>query len=390
MKPRYDYTQSLFSFRGRVAELFFVAFVLAVGAELIAHGLVMPSSSETWLGWTPPYLIAVGSALALLGMGFVILRERIAMPKKIAFEGMLIVGKEKNRILRVARYDFSEKIFEYFSGLSENKALLSIWQNGNLNHWTGSGEKDPTNGNLTAAKLIREAIEYFVLSRLSLHLSGHFQNRRQAADGEIEVLGRADIPSILLQNHFLELFSRPMAEREAFATSEDRSPGKVVSVWTSSGMMFEHFEMILPAKSAVTRLNENTILIDTKRFTMRISSGFEGSGYAFPDFFLFWRMYLGKSISDERAYGVNLSIDVKMKPLALLTLTGWGHYRWLDSFLDELDGAFSVDRFLEEIGWKAACTVGQIMNIQRPTRELSTADSKEHVIEVVKYGPESS
>jgi uncharacterized membrane protein len=90
MKLKYDYTQSLFSFRGRVGELVFVAFFLALGANLVASGLVMPANAKTWYGWPGSYVIAIGSALALLGLTYIVLRGRLELPKKNAFRGMLL------------------------------------------------------------------------------------------------------------------------------------------------------------------------------------------------------------------------------------------------------------------------------------------------------------
>ena len=393
MKPRYDYTESLFSFRGRLGELCFVALVLAVGAELIAHGLVMSSGEKTWLGWSPSYTIAIGSGLALLGVGYIVLRGRLELPKKNRLRGVLIVSGKKNSTIAVDGYDFSEKITQYFSGLSENKALRDIWQNGDLSCIHANAAGDDAKGKLTAVKLVCEAIEYFVLSRLSLHLSGHFVNNPDIADKEIERFGREDIPNILLQNHFLELFSRPMVEREAF--SKDQAPGvakiyafgaqyirkNVVFQINEKGERFEHFELILPKKSTVTRLDECTICIDTKRFTIKVSTGFEGFGYNLPTWFE--PMYLGTKAFANRAYEVKLSISVNYKLSAFLSFKGWNYYRWIDSFLDRLDASFSFNRFIDDIGWETACTVGKIFGRRKPPRNSGEVSSLPGVIELV-------
>ena len=389
MEHRYDYTQSLFLFRARVAELLLVALLLAVGSDLLVDGLVMPSS-KTWLGWTPSVLIAVGLLLILLSVSVVALREWRMPPKNVKFQGMFVVEKEKNRFLRVARYDLSEEMKLYISGLSENKALRTIWESGEFRPSVDSSK--PLTGSsseLTAAELVREAIEYFFLKELSLHLNSHFNNRDGEVKGVFEVFKREDIPSILLKNHFLELFSKPMVEREAFSHSHNRTTGKIHSVWTSSGKLFEHFELTLPAKTTITRTSQNSILIDTKRFTMRVSSIFDGSGYAFPGWNYFFKMYLSKGVMEAIAYSVSLCVEIKMKPLSIFTLSGWDSYRWLDSFLDQLESAFSVEHFLREIGWNTACTVGQIMNSERRRSTQDQVEQEEHVIEIVKCDPDS-
>ena len=131
-----------------------------------------------------------------------------------------------------------------------------------------------------AAKLAQEALEYYVLSELSLHLSDHFDNNPRVSDEEIQRIGRRDIPSVLLDNRFLELFSKPMDEREAFTARGNRvdSPpqGQVVYAMGEGGAIFDHFELILPAGAVVSRMSPVSVRVRTRRLSMQINVAFEG------------------------------------------------------------------------------------------------------------------
>jgi hypothetical protein len=265
-----------------------------------------------------------------------------------------VVGKT-HEVVPIDRYEFATKTAEYFRAVAaENKALAKAWADNPLSeidldvkHLRARKRGSP------AAKLAREALEYFVLNQLSLHLSGHFQNNPLIDDAEIVEVGRRDIPSVLLENRFLELFSRPMADREAFLHSGGHVDEEKV-VWQSGkdGAIFDHFELILPRGTTVARADADTILVQTRRFSMSIQSVFEGFGAVFPP--QFGHLYLGPGFNDADAYQINLEIHVRFRWWSLLTATGWEYYRWLDSFLDRVAQEFSFDRFLRDIAWDAA------------------------------------
>jgi hypothetical protein len=134
-----------------------------------------------------------------------------------------------------------------------------------------------------------------------------------------------------------------------------------------------------------TRVDERTIAIDTRRFTIKISSGFEGYGFSPPVWF--GPMYLGDEKFENRAYRVSLNVWVIYKISALFSLRGWNYYRWIDSFLDQLDASFSFERFIERIGWETACTVAKIFKRVKPPRNSGEADSLPGIIEYIENDP---
>ena len=240
---------------------------------------------------------------------------------------------------------------------AENKALARAWSDTSLSGFNIT-DKSVRRQASEAAKLAQQAVEYFVLNKFSLHLSAHFENNPRVSDEEIQRIRRQDVPSVLLDNRFLELFSKPMREREAFMPPGGQTnplhDRNVVWATGKDGAIYSHFEMILPAGATITRIAPASVRVRTERLSMQIDVGFEGFGAVLPA--RFPEFYLGARFGDINSYAVNLHIDVKFAWWALFTPTGWEYYRWLDSFVEEMSKAFSFDRFVADIGWHAALT----------------------------------
>jgi hypothetical protein len=156
----------------------------------------------------------------------------------------------------------------YLRGVgSENKALSKMWSEHPI--WSH--------------KMARELVEYFFLYQLSLHLNAYFIENRINEDDEIITLKRRDIPTVLLENRVFELFSRPMEDREAFSMhSKGTDIGEIVFATGEGGAIFEHFELMLPKRTEVSRLNEDTIKIKTDRFSMQIHINIPGTMVVLP------------------------------------------------------------------------------------------------------------
>jgi hypothetical protein len=372
MERNYDYTRSILKFRSNLIELILVAAFLALGIELLAGwiaGALEPHRT---------YTLLLALALIVGSVAYLFLRGQAGLNKKCKFEGALILTTEQHRPLPVPGYRFADRMCQYIGGLSENKALLRAWQETPLTYFREDSESELIHELSPAMRLTREALEYFVLQELSLHLSAHFDNNPEIRDSEIERIGRQDIPSILLRNRFLELFSKSMEDREAFARApaprsvkdlDEKRPAapsmiqvvhlqgeisQVVYQIGSSGEIFDYFELVLPARSAVSRLDETTIAIATQRFTMYIRVVYDGFGQVLPSEFA--EYYLKSKPGEVHSYKIGIDIAVEFSRLSLLTSKGWEYHQWIDSFLDKLEERFSFDRFIAEIGWKTAIT----------------------------------
>jgi len=191
---------------------------------------------------------------------------------------------------------------------------------------------------------------------------------------------RKNIPQILFENIFLELFSKPMEQRPAFVDNtlkdkKNKSYEKVIAFY-KDGFMFDDFELTLPKGSKIKREKINEIKIETPRIDLTFKIDFRGFNTVLP--IDFKQYYLG---IDERKeityYSINIYCDINFKLKTFITSSGWAYYTWIDTFIEELDKGISQKRFLEKINWKTASTMIRVLkNLTRETDKNKVEDAQ--------------
>lgn len=314
-------------------------------------------------GFDPIKGIYVGVGICSFSVLYLVCRNigKRAIHEK--FLGFLVYNKQDNMIINVPRYDFAESICRNFkSAFAENTALKLIWDSEHIDSFYRFDEdtKNHYRKEPVSAKLVREAVEYYVLENLSSHLSSFFNNDK-VNEKKIHEFTRNEIPDVLLSNRFLELFSKPMIDRPLFAEhalNENNKHGKTIAMYGPNGINFREFELILPLKSKIKRLKENQIEIKTSRFSIILSVEFDGMNTSLPRGFLKHYLSLVHAL-DYKVYKVCLSINIKFNYWSLLSLKGWDYYKWIDSFLKVLENDISKDKFFENINWESVFTIIQ-------------------------------
>ena len=346
-KEDHHYIKGVEQLHRSTLEFAAIAVLLALGVNLLSSAVpqAFPMTTNTTLG--------LGVLLLLVGVWYVMLRVVAALSRTIKMEGVLLLSSN-NEVREIKRYRFSEKTRNHIKGLtSENKAIAKTWRSANLGFChseIGESTRKLTNN---ANKLVCEAIEYFVLNELTLHLSEYFVSGGRANDDTVVTVERRDIPQLLLDNRFLELFSKDMSEREAFQDHGEDPPGKIVFATGSDGEIYDNFELVLPKGSSLSR-HGATLRIHTPRFTMDIDSIFEGYATILPPDFE--EFYLGIPFNTVNAQQVNLRVTVRFSWWSVLSSRSWEYFAWLDSFLDRLHESFHFEAFLVTTGWETAHT----------------------------------
>jgi len=305
------------------------------------------------------------------------------------YRGFFVHDMKNNRFVRVPRYDVSEKIERYLNAaFVENKALETIWNREPLRHMLEFNLEDdldvPTRTQEGSRQLIREALEYYVLEKLSTHLTDYFNDERFRRENLTELV-RDDIPDILLKNRFLELFSRPMEDRPAFVNrakpgvrDSARSwsyVGGITASRSKTGELYQRFDLVLPTGSKVKRVDRNTINIETNKFIMAIAVNFDSFLTNLPYGFEPYYLSLDSNL-DTGIYMITVELKVAFK-LGILSPAGREYYRWLDSFLDCLEEAISESTFFESIGWDSAVTVLQCLGDETKRRRSEVRKKSE-------------
>lgn len=348
------YVTAILEIRRNLAEILILAFALAFGINLVSSAL--PAE----LSLSPRVVSLTGTLLILASIVFFAFRLRRVAGRKLMLEGILALDKHRTPE-EIDRYELSERMHCYFKAISaENKAIAKMWTDSPLGLEIDEEGRTARRSRSQANLLVLEALEYFVLDKLTLHLSAYFDSERDVEEHTVTRVERADIPQVLLQNRLLELFSKPMEMREAFMDHHPEGENvRVVYATGADGALFDHFELVLPARSHVTRLPTTGFRIETPRFKLVVNPEFVGTSTIFPS--RFEELYLGRKFDELSLYDVRLHVAVEFKWLSFFTNKGWDYYEWLDSFLDELAKDFEFSEFLERINWEAAATVATIL-----------------------------
>lgn len=343
----------LISNRADLFELILVAVLLALSVNLVSSAF-----SEIFV-FSPLVILGIGLLLGLSVIGYSVSRLFKSKHRSRTFRGFFIYNEKRNEVIEVPRYNYSEKLRSCLRGaFSENDAFKALWEKEPLSGKFSKRHRKDSIGpvHTRSMDLIAEATEYFVLDKLSSHLSDYFSDKKQSSNGTIKEFYRNDIPDVLLSNRFLELFSRPMEERSSFTNHPFDDLGIVVYAASANGALFDRFDLNLPAETKLSRQGKNQLEIDTSRFSFKISVDFSGFNTFIP--FEFHQYILNEKdpmeISD---FAVYIAMDIEFKNRAFFSSRGWDYYYWVDSFLEDFSESFDEDAYFRNIGWNQVLTL---------------------------------
>lgn len=345
--------------RGALIELVLAAVVLALGVNLLATSVAVYFQDAAWS------LVLLGISLSILSIAVISRRTFASSHIERELKGFVCFRRETSELIPIPRYAYGEEIGTYLKALfAENDAPRKLWETDPVHK---SFETDPDTGKHTmrttaAGQLLIEATEYFVLEKLSTHLSDYF-NQSTVDSARLHELTREDVAPIVFSNRFLDAFSRPMNERAAFIDDtfkKDSKHGTVVAAFGKGGMRYSRFDLVLPFGAKVTRSDKHSISIDSPKFLITMRVNFGGYGTNLPRGFE--KMYIGDfAFPDVATYKIGITTTVHFKPFALLSRSGWEYHQWLDSFLAKLEQDFSQRAFLENIQWSTAITTARVL-----------------------------
>lgn len=344
----------MLSNRKSILEIILVAVFMTFGINLITNEL----SNIFELKYESEIFIFTGIVICLLSVCYFLFRIFKHKNYIKNLEGFFIIDKKNKSIIEIDGYDFAEDIKRSFeSAFHEDEAIRLSWENNKL-----TPRFRLENDSQDSLNLVREATEYFLLEKLSTHLTDYFN--KESIDRKLLVeLRRNDIPDILLKNRFLELFSKPTDRRAAFLKDEKKNgkkrkikksnlegdvDGEIVSSYSETAM-FHRFDLTLPPNSTINRTDNDSICINTKRFKIDIKVEFDAYNTVIPRGFD--KYYLNKKQSDIMEYQINILFDVRFKIGGYLSRSGWDYYKWLDSFFETIEYSFSESHFFKRINW---------------------------------------
>lgn len=346
-----DFLENILSTRKKILEFIAGAILVGFGVEFITNSVF--SHFECY--HKSILFLIIGLILIFVGLIFFILKIFGVKNYKKDINGFLLINKKEKTAINIDSYDFSQKMSDYIKyAFNEDPGLKKIWTT------TEFQVEKRTDKYKEVLKIINEAAEYYLLNSLSIHLLEFFNNEGYDLT-QIKEYQRLDIPDVLLKNRFLELFSKPMEQRAAFLPDEEATNNdsieddeNIIVGSYSNGAMFSRFDLNLPRNSKIKRNSDNSISIDTKRFTLRISSVTDGGNTYIP--WEFCKLYLNLSnILDISMLDITFKVQITFHFGAFFRTAGWQYYEWIDSFISRLIKDFEKEYYLnEKIAWNKA------------------------------------
>lgn len=352
MKPLSDIKKQ----KNSLLKSFVLVTILSFGISMIVSYLTQ--NADTLI------TLIIGILFVLI-VTFYYLREYFGCSASRVNVDTIITVDNNHSLISIPRLEFSEDLYQAtHSVFAENKVYETVWKDAFL-----FGDEKSKKGK----QLVVEFFQYLFIKKLSLNLNSFFNGLNNKST---VVIGREQIPDILLKNRVIEMISKPYEEREKFQKSlqkETSSPqkGTVVMMSGEDGALYDLLEIELPRKSRIL-IEGNSLIIKNRNFTICFNVRFEG--FASSTRRYFESLYLGRSFHECRNYEVELSLSIRFSPFFLLSFRDWRYLEWLDSIGDVFFEYFSFDAFVEKIGFEKAAT-NQIV-FQNYIKKTKKSDSK--------------
>jgi len=344
---------------------------VVIAAILLALSLNLISGCLLELTWISPFVtFVVAISLTLICTLYFVVRLLWTRTHTYNFKGFIIYDSKQSKVVDIPRYDYGYHLRRFMeAAFAENEAIKKLWdkepiskelhfdkKEGKVSRYIGKGHQ-----------LIVEATEYYVLEKLSTHLTDYF-NQPDFDEQELRTFVRNDIPDVLLANKFLELFSKPMEDRPLFSGNES-SPSKngEIVMAMRKGAFYSRFDLTLPKSSKIKRIDSKTITVETNRFIFTITIDFKGFSTVIPYEYL--HHVLGLDTSALKEYQIDIDFTVSFRFASLFLPGGWDYYRWVESFVESFDQRFSQDRYFKNIAWESALTVIQYLERTKENRK---------------------
>lgn len=353
--------------RTGLIELAAIALVLALAVNLISSGLV------AWLGLPWAALAGLGVAITvILVIAWSQLRQRHEV---IEFKGF--IPTYDGFPVPVANYALATDVERALRAVtSENAGLKKQWVDGPILLPSSKRESAPEPIDLDggASRLLREALEYAFLERLSMHLGEYFDGDDWLAKHAKE-LGRDDLLALLPQNRILDVLSRPLEDRLALAEPSgddedeahhikitryrDTPEGReetLMSVWAGD-YLYSRFDLSVPKDVNVERVGPGCVRLEGRHMRTELGVAFHGYGYNLdPDFL---EGYL--NLDPKEFFGgdrgevwtVTLTFSSYLRWSSLFSARSWRLHRWAEAFANEVRVQLDGQEFLESISWPA-------------------------------------
>jgi hypothetical protein len=136
---------------------------------------------------------------------------------------------------------------------------------------------------------------------------------------------------------------------------------------------------MLPFGTTISRPNNDTLLIDSPRISLKLIVTYAGYSANLPKHFEV--LFFGVSTFTFAPLEVRIEAEVVIKPWSLLRQRGWQYYEWVDSFLERLDERTSLEQFESRIQWESNVTRLRMSAYLKKHKMEASGGGKPHDVE---------
>ena len=260
--------------------------------------------------------------------------------------GFFLLDFRAKKVIQNYSHEFSYYLYKNLEhAFAEDKELEKIW---NQSDFSGNKNQEFLN-------LIREASEYYVLDKLSTHIETELED---SSIDKTRIFDRTDIAELLATNRFLNLFSKPIAERPLFSSGTRNDQ----VACCENGAMFRRVALQLPKNSKIKRDRNNSFTIRNRWFSLNVKTIFEGYMTALP--LDFCEVYLGLKKAARHYPALSLKIEIKatFRLGFLMSRTGKQYCSILHMFASELEKAVDKDYYFDQqLQWEQSRVILEIL-----------------------------
>lgn len=226
-----------------------------------------------------PARVTAAIAILLILISFSLLAQdsRSCLFIEDDIQGVVFVDPERNEIIPVMDYKFSESLYDTLSAVkTESRSIFSEWKDeplaatstnqGSSESIGATADQRPTYSAVfrvvydratanppKATSLLEESVYFVLLESLPAHLSTSFNDYN--CDRYIREYRREDIPCFHLKHRVINLLSTPIEHRDIFLDTfpqgATRPEGELYALRGSDGSMYSMFDLILPEGTAI-------------------------------------------------------------------------------------------------------------------------------------------
>ena len=322
--------------RNHIFKGFILVVILSSGVSLIANTITKDGC---------PLVTLISGGVCILYVAFVYLKEYFTSSSYETKIDTLFAVDKQYHVIPIDRFVFSEDLSRaVISVFAENKTYESLWR---------EAFKSKIDDGKKGKAFVVEFIEYLFIKLVSLKLNSYFVDVDNSAT---ELIGRSQIPDVLINNRVIEMISKPYEEREKFQKALDKNDsveGRVVYMGGEDGALYDLLEIELPRGSRVTK-ESGELVISNKNFTIKFEAGYDGFSAITPRHF--GRFYMKRSLEDFNCFKISMRMSINIKPLFFFSMRDRQYLGWLDHISDEFVKYFSFDDFIQRIGYEQAAT----------------------------------